>query len=108
MKIIVKSGQILAKSKIYYIGETLEIEDDAAEMLIDRGLAELEDEAAAPEKSLQDMTVKELTAYAAEHNIPIDVGSKKKADMIAAIRAAENGRPEDAELDNGPDTNLPE
>lgn len=118
MKIIVKSGQILHEGKIYYTGEDLEVMDDTAKLLIAGDLAETEEEAETPEKALKDMTVKELTAYAAERNIPIDAGTKKKADLIAAIRAAEDGQDGGAAggdnsgaenpPDGGPVTGMPE
>lgn len=91
MKIVVKSGQILHEGKIYYVGETLGTTDDEAKLLIFRGLAESE-EVEAPEKALEEMTVKELTAYAAEQDIPLAADLRKKADLIAAIRAAEDGQ----------------
>ncbi|BAK99713.1 hypothetical protein OBV_25150 [Oscillibacter valericigenes Sjm18-20] len=106
MEITVKSGQILHESKIYYTGETLEVTDDAGKLLIARGLAETEKEAAEQERSMEDMTVKELASYAAEHGIQLLTGSKKKADLIAAIRAAESGQiGEAAEGNSGADSN---
>ena len=41
-----------------------------------------------PEKSLDEMTVDELKAYAKEHSIDI-TGKTAKADILAAIKAAE-------------------
>lgn len=115
MKITVKSGQILHKRKVYYAGEALEVADDAAKLLIARGLAETEEEEAEQEKSLEDMTVKELASYAVEHKIELLTGSKKKADLIAAIRAEESGQLGEAadsnsgvDSNDGPVTEMPE
>ena len=115
MKMIVKSGQILHDSKIYYTGETLEIADDAAELLVVRGLAEPQE---GQEKSLEEMTVKELTAYAEDCGIQLHTGTKKKADLIAAIQAAESGQVGELRTDgdsgaeepsgDGPVTGMPE
>ena len=116
MKIAVKNGQILHEGKIYYTGETLEVTDETAKLLIARGLAETEEEAVEQEKSMEDMTVKELSAYAEERGIQPLTGSKKKADLIAAIRAAESGKFGEAaaegnsstDSNDGPMTEMPE
>ena len=50
----------------------------------------LDGEAQAPAKSLDDMTVDELKAYATEHSIDL-TGKTTKADILAAIKAAEAG-----------------
>lgn len=121
MRITVKSGQILSNRKIYYTGETLETSDDAAKLLIARGLADQEGEAAEeergaqtpePEKSIEDMTVKELLDYAVKHDIPIDAGIKKKADLIAAIQTTGSGQTGETDTDQAsgeePATDMPE
>lgn len=116
MRITVKNGQILHESKVYYTGDTLEVTDETAKLLIARGLAETEEKAAEQEKSLEDMTVKELISYAAEHGIQLLTGSKKKADLIAAIRAEESGQLGEvaadgnsgADSNDGPVTEMPE
>lgn len=64
--------------------ETIEVDDATGRQLVRDGQARL------PEPSvLDDMRADDLRAYAAEHRIDL-AGATKKADMAAAIRAAEH------------------
>lgn len=70
------------------------VDDKDVEALVSKG-AIVTEPCKAPEgpkgsvKSIDNMKVDELKAYAAEHNIDID-GVEKKADILAAIKAAES------------------
>lgn len=48
------------------------------------------------EKSVDDMNVEELKAYAKAHNIDIK-GIERKADIVAAIKAADDAENDDSE-----------
>ncbi len=72
-----------------------EVDADTGEVLsrdLGEGLLAQPDAWAPDEKALADMTVPELTAFAASSNPPVDLGGlKKKADIIAAIEAGNSG-----------------
>lgn len=70
-----------------------EVEDGDVEVLVQKGAIVIEAPKAAKSckgsgKSVDEMKVDELKAYAQEHNIDIS-GVDKKADILAAIKAAE-------------------
>lgn len=108
MKITMKKGRILVDRKIHGIGKTVEVSDEVGKQLIDRGLADPADAAAETKKSLEEMTAKELLAYAKTQALDVDA-KLKKDDLLAAIRASEadTGK-SDIQAESGPDTGMPE
>lgn len=82
------------KDKRYPAHTPFEVCDKDVESLVkDGAIVTVPPEAAQnpddSEKSIDQMKVEELKAYAAEHNIDIS-GVERKADIVAAIKAAEN------------------
>lgn len=71
-----------------------EAEDKDVPALVSKGAIVIEPPKAAEgseggEKSIDNMKLDELKAYAEEHNIDIS-GAERKADILAAIKAAES------------------
>lgn len=63
--------------------ETVEVDDATGRQLVHDGLARLADD-----QVLDGLTVPELQTYAEDHSIDL-AAATKKADIVAAIRAAE-------------------
>lgn len=87
-------AQVKFANKVKYNGAwypahaTFEVEDKDVAALVSKGAIVV----VPPEdngKSIDNMKLDELKAYAEEHNIDIS-GAEKKADVLAAIKAAES------------------
>lgn len=86
------ANKIKYKGAWYLAHEPFEVDDKDVQALVDKGamvtIPAEADGAAEAEKSINSMKVDELKAYAEAHNIDIG-GAERKADILAAIKAAE-------------------
>ena len=93
-------AQVKFANKVKYNGAwypahaTFEVEDKDVDALVIKGAIvvvppEAAESSDGGEKSIDNMKLDELKAYAEEHNIDIS-GAERKADILAAIKAAES------------------
>lgn len=76
------------KGTFYPAHSSFEVADKDVESLVQKGAIVITPPDST-DKSIDSMKVEELKAYAEEHSIDIK-GIERKADIIAAIKAAEN------------------
>lgn len=90
-------AQVKFANKVKYNGAwypahaTFEVEDKDVDALVIKGAIVVvpPEGSDGGEKSIDNMKLDELKAYAEEHNIDIS-GAERKADILAAIKAAES------------------